>query len=163
MRGKYKILVTIAPLILILDQWTKIVIQKKFYIGEKLPVIEGFFDITHIRNKGAAFGMLASLPDSVRVPFFFLMPLVALTIMAVVFNKLPEKSRLVAVALTLVMSGALGNVIDRIFLGEVVDFILFHWHYQWIYPAFNVADSAITVGVTLMMIDLFINKQPQES
>ncbi len=140
---------------MISDQLTKEAILAQFRFGENLPIIYGFFDLTHIRNTGAAFGILATVDESFRVPFFFFMPTLALTVIWLVFRKLPSESRLVSTALALVVGGAVGNLMDRIRHGSVIDFLLFHWNYEWKYPAFNVADAAICVGVSLLLIDLY--------
>lgn len=152
--GKAKIFWTAFPLIVILDQWTKVVIEKKFFLHEALPVISGLFDITYVRNTGAAFGMMADWNPAFRVPFFYIVPVVALALIGIYFWKIPKKDRLLAWALTLVIAGAFGNLLDRLRLGYVVDFLLFHLQYKHQFPAFNVADSAITVGVGLMLIDM---------
>jgi len=152
---KYWILIVVSLFVIVFDQWTKELILDRFQFGETIPVIRGFFDLTHIRNTGAAFGMLANADPAFRIPFFFLMPTLALIVIWLVFRKLPPSSKLVSTALALVVGGAVGNLIDRIRHGSVVDFLLFHWNYQWKYPAFNVADSAICIGVALLMIDLY--------
>jgi signal peptidase II len=152
---KYWILIIVSLIVIIFDQWTKEIVLARFHFGETIPVIRGFFDLTHIRNTGAAFGILATADPSFRVPFFFVMPVIALTVIALVFRKLPENDKLVSTALSLVVGGAIGNLVDRLRHGNVVDFLLFHWNYQWKYPAFNVADAAICIGVALLMVDLY--------
>jgi signal peptidase II len=116
-----------------------------------ITVIENFFTITYLRNKGAAFGMLATSPW--RLPFFIIVSLVAVVVIFVVIKKLRDDQKLAASALSLIFAGALGNLIDRIRFGEVIDFIFVHW-YDHYWPAFNVADSAICVGVFLLALDM---------
>jgi signal peptidase II len=155
MKKKYQLLLALPTLTLVLDQWTKQIIVDRFHLGESIPVIQEFFSITYVRNTGAAFGFLASADPSFRVPFFLLVPLVSLVVILFLFRKLPDRDLGTASALALVMGGAIGNLIDRLRFGYVVDFLDFHWKYQAHFPAFNVADSAICVGVGLMMLDLF--------
>ena len=122
---------------------------------QSISVIQGFFNFTYIRNTGAAFGMLADAPALFRVPFFIAIPLIAVFIIFSMFRKLPKDNVFMASALALIVGGALGNLIDRIRYGFVVDFLDFHWNYQWHYPAFNVADAAICIGVGMILIDTF--------
>lgn len=152
----------LAPFFLLLDVVTKELILAKFYLGESIPIIDGFFNLVYVRNTGAAFGMLAEANPSSRVPFFLTIPFIALAVIAWIFKKLPPQSLLVSSALSLVMAGAVGNLLDRLRHGYVVDFLLFHWKNQAHFPAFNVADSAITVGVGLMILDMFVNQPPAE-
>ncbi|MCC7442871.1 MAG: signal peptidase II [Bdellovibrionales bacterium] len=143
------------PFFLVLDQWTKLETVARFRLGESLPVINGFFNLTYVRNTGAAFGILAEAHPSLRIPFFLLVPAIALVVIGYIFRRLPDTSIKVSTALALVISGAIGNLIDRARLGYVIDFLDFHWRYRWHFPAFNVADIVICVGVGLLMLDLF--------
>ncbi len=155
MKKKYQILAAFPAIVLVLDQITKQLIIDRFHLGESIPVLHGYFSITYVRNTGAAFGFLAASDPSFRVPFFLLVPSIALAVIGYLFRKLPDSDLRTASALALVMGGALGNLIDRMRFGYVVDFLDFHWRYQAHFPAFNVADSAICVGVGLLMLDLF--------
>ncbi|MCM2322249.1 MAG: signal peptidase II [Oligoflexia bacterium] len=150
---RYAVLFVIVLAVVGLDQSTKWLVLRDFRLHETLPLIEGFFNLTYIRNTGAAFGLLANLDASVRVPFFVVFPLVALAVIGYIFRKLQETDFKLSVALSLVMGGALGNLIDRARFGYVVDFLDFHWNYRYHFPAFNVADSAICVGVAIMLLD----------
>jgi signal peptidase II len=150
---RYRLLAITSAIILILDQASKFYIDSRFRLYESVTVIENFFNIVHVRNKGAAFGFLAD--SSFRLPFFILVAIVAGGAIIWYLRKhVREEQRLLQFALSLVFAGAIGNLIDRIRLGEVIDFIDVHW-YQYHWPAFNVADSAITVGVTLLLIDMW--------
>ncbi len=131
-------------------------------LGEMRPIIEDIFDLTHVLNPAAAFGFLSSLPDSIRQPFFMIMPIIATFLIALYVRQLPDEARAQRIGFALVVSGALGNLLDRFLYGSVVDFLLIHWNTSWYYPAFNVADIAITVGVGILLIDNFRN-QPKES
>jgi signal peptidase II len=157
---KYFLLFILAGVTIGLDQVTKALILEKFRLGETISVIGNYFNITYVQNKGAAFGMLAQANPAFRVPFFVIVPVAALVSIAYIFRKIPDQDRKLAVALSLVIGGAIGNLIDRISLGYVVDFLDFHWQWGYHFPAFNVADSAICVGVGLVILDLFA---PEES
>lgn len=148
----YRLLLTASPLLLILDQWTKLLVDNRFVLYESVPLIDNFLALTYVRNKGAAFGILAD--SAVRIPFFITVSIVALVGILWYLHKIDIAQKLQHWALALIFSGALGNLIDRIRLGEVIDFIDAHW-YQYHWPAFNVADSAITIGVGLLLIDLW--------
>jgi signal peptidase II len=158
-RRKYIILVSCSALVVLLDQLTKLMVVAKFRLGESLQIIPSYFNLTYIRNTGAAFGILAHSDPAFRVPFFIVVPLVALLAIAYVFKKIPEKDVKLSLALSLIVGGAIGNLIDRVALGYVVDFLLFHWQYRYYFPAFNIADSAICVGVGVLMLDLLTQQQ----
>ncbi|MBI2712273.1 MAG: signal peptidase II [Bdellovibrio sp.] len=152
---KYWVLISLSGVLVGLDQITKSMILDKFRLGESISVLQGYFNITYVQNKGAAFGMLAQANPAFRVPFFLIVPLVALGSIAYIFRKIPDQDKKLAIALSLVIGGAVGNLIDRVTLGYVVDFLDFHWQWGYHFPAFNVADSAICVGVGLVILDLF--------
>jgi signal peptidase II len=158
MKRKYLILLAVTSVVIVLDQLTKYSIVDKFRLGESIPVIWNFFNITYVQNTGAAFGLLSHANPAFRIPFFIIVPLVALCSIAYVFRKVPDRDLNLALALSLVISGAVGNLIDRLSLGYVVDFLDFHWHGGYHFPAFNVADSAICTGVGLIMLDLIIQE-----
>lgn len=159
MAKKYKILVIVSLLVIILDQLTKWMVIDRFGWGESVSIFEGIFNLTYVRNTGAAFGILAQSHPSFRVPFFLAVPVLALIVILFIYKKLTESQKIMIWALSLVVGGAIGNLIDRARLGYVVDFLDFHWKYQYHFPAFNVADSAICVGVGLLILDLFINEK----
>lgn len=151
MKNKYPWVGSIISIILVLDQLTKYVVEARIRLHEVITVIPGFFNLTHVRNKGAAFGILSDLPDFWRSAFFITVTIVAVAMIAALIRKTHE--RLLVSAFSLIAAGAVGNVIDRIRYGEVVDFI--QWYvksYYW--PSFNVADSAITAGVALLAIEM---------
>ena len=149
---RYRILAIISVVILALDQATKLYVDANFRLHESMPVIRGFFNLTYVRNKGAAFGILAD--NAVRIPFFITVSIVAMFGILWYINRVRNDQKLTVFSLSLVFAGAFGNLIDRIRLGEVIDFLDVFWQrYHW--PAFNVADSAICVGVTLLLIDMW--------
>ncbi len=139
---------------LLLDQATKLLIVHHLTYADRIEVIEGFFYLTHVRNPGAAFGLFATAPAEWRVFFFIGISLVALGIIVSFFRKLAPGDRLPALALGMITGGAVGNLIDRVFRHEVVDFLHFRlWEgYSW--PDFNLADSFIVVGVALLVLEM---------
>lgn len=138
-----------------LDQWTKRLVKTSMGIGEGFTVIPGFFDIIHTRNTGAAFGILQGLPEEYRLPFFAGITMIACALMLVFFWKASAGSGFMAVVISLVLAGALGNLTDRVMLGEVVDFLSFHVGiYRW--PTFNLADTWISLGMAGIVIDAFL-------
>ena len=154
-RAKATMFVCVATAVILLDQWTKWIIYSRFRWGESLDVIQNFFAITYVRNKGAAFGMLHKAPEYFRDPFFIIVPMAALAVIILLFVRLDERQKLAATALSLITGGAIGNLIDRLRFGYVVDFLDFHWKEVYHWPAFNVADSCIVVGVGIMLIQSF--------
>lgn len=152
---KYKILFVTFVGIVGLDQASKWAVTEKFHLGESISLISQIFNFTYVQNKGAAFGFMSQADPAFRVPFFIIVPFVALGSIAMAFKKLGQHELKFAAALSLVISGAVGNLIDRLRLGYVIDFIDFHWKNQYHFPAFNIADSAICIGVALILMDLF--------
>jgi signal peptidase II len=160
MKSKYIILFVVSIIVILLDQATKLFIDRTMGLHTSIMVIKDFFDITYIRNKGAAFGFLAD--SSYRLPFFIMISFIALIVILGIYRKLRPNQAYNAFSLSLIFSGALGNLIDRVRLGEVIDFIYVHW-YQHYWPAFNVADSAICVGVFLLAIEMLFDEQRKQS
>ena len=154
---KYWILFTVFPALVAIDQWTKQLIHAKFRLHESIPVIDGFFSITYVRNTGAAFSMLADAGGWQRI-FFVAVAVVASAWVLWLLRRHPEQ-KLFCLALGLILGGAVGNLIDRALFGSVVDFVQVHYA-GWYFPAFNVADSAITVGAGLLIWDAL---RPQQS
>jgi signal peptidase II len=151
LKNKYLWVGCIISSIVILDQVTKYLIETRVRLHDTITVIPGFFNITHVRNRGAAFGILASAPQLWRSLFFITVTLIAVAVIAVLIRKTHE--RLLVISFALIAGGAIGNLIDRIRYSEVVDFV--QWYvktYYW--PSFNVADSAISIGVGLLVIDM---------
>lgn len=136
-------------MVIVLDQLTKLSIDRLFQYGERLSVLP-FFDLTLLYNPGAAFSFLADQAGWQRW-FFTLLGLGASLVMAWMIRRHPQE-RGSCLALALIIGGALGNVIDRFAYGHVIDFLLFHWDGRF-FPAFNIADSAITVGAVLLILD----------
>jgi len=152
MKAKYSILALTVPVVLVADQLTKLYIDRTMKLYQSIPVVDGLFSITYLRNKGAAFSFLSDA--SWRLPFFLLATVIAVIAIITAFCKLKDEQRFAAFSLSLILSGAIGNLIDRVRMGEVIDFLDVYWRtHHW--PAFNVADSAICVGVALLALDLF--------
>jgi signal peptidase II len=139
----------IAAIIILLDQLSKITIGKLFHEGD-LYRLTSFFDLTLWYNPGAAFNFLAAESGWQRYALTALGLIAALSIVYLLQRNAGK--RLFCWALALILGGAIGNVIDRVLYGKVIDFLLFHWG-RWSFPAFNVADSAITVGAVLFVLD----------
>ena len=138
----------------ILDQYTKFMVSIHVPLHYSISVFEGFFNITHIRNPGVAFGLFASNEFEYKALFFIVISLVAIVAILVIFHQSPYDKRSVRFGLILIFSGAVGNLIDRIVHGEVIDFLdFFYGGTHW--PSFNIADSCITIGVSCMIFDLF--------
>ena len=154
--NKYKLAISVSLAIIVVDQITKWVIRTNLPLYTRINVLP-FFDITHLRNTGAAFGILRDLPENLRFPLFVIVLIVAIFAIFLFLKKLTANDRLLIVSLALILGGAIGNSIDRFRFGYVTDFLGFHWfgnlQYQW--PPFNVADSAITIGVILILFDTF--------
>lgn len=149
-------------LIVILDQWTKFLILDHFDYGESVVLIQNFFSLTYVRNTGAAFGFLANANPAFRVPFFMAVPIIAMVILGFLYRDLPKDSRWKSLALGMVTGGAIGNLIDRVRLGFVVDFLDFHYKTDYYFPAFNVADMAICIGVGILLLSTFERKKEIE-
>lgn len=150
----------IALFLIILDQWTKWLIIKNMELHESIPIIEGFFSITSHRNSGAAWGILQD-----QMLFFYIITVIVVIGLIYFMQKHGHESKLFAVSLSFLLGGAIGNFIDRIIYQEVVDFldfIIFTYHF----PIFNIADSALTIGVVLFIIATVLeerNKKGKET
>ena len=167
MSRKVKIVGGWLIVILFLDQLTKAIVDRSMSLHDSIPIIDGFFSLTYVRNTGAAFGIFAGSHESFRLPFLVLVSIIAIGVIVVMLKRLHEKETGLITALAFILSGAIGNLIDRILYGEVIDFLDFYWsNYHW--PAFNLADSFITVGVAITLYFLMRAKgedpfAPQES
>ena len=148
----------LSVLVVVLDQASKYWFEHNLTLYEQIVVIPDLFSWTLAYNRGAAFSFLAD-QDGWQRWFFALVALVASVVLVVWLKRLKSHERLLAAGLALVLGGALGNLYDRVMLGHVVDFILVHWQDRWFFPAFNLADSAITVGASILILDMIINKE----
>jgi signal peptidase II len=147
---KYRFVLIVAALVLLADQLTKWYVRRTVGLYESIAVIDSLFHITHVRNAGGAFSLLAGASPAFRLPFFVAVCIVAITVLLYFVGKVEPRQRLLLFALGGILGGALGNLTDRIIAGEVTDFLDFHWHgYYW--PAFNVADSFISTGMIVLL------------
>ena len=140
----------LIAIVIVVDQLSKIAIARTFAYGARKAIVDGFFDLTLVYNTGAAFSFLSSAGGWQRWLFTIVGIVAALFIVVMLARH--SAQRLFSCALALIAGGALGNVIDRLLHGHVVDFLLFYYR-GWSFPAFNVADSAITIGAILLILD----------
>lgn len=152
MSRKYIFLLIISALLISLDQLTKLYIHTQFQLGESMIVVKNFFNITYVRNFGAAFGFLANSHPEFREVFFLLMPPVALAIILVILKSVRDDDKAQVLALSFIFGGAIGNYIDRLRYRFVIDFLDFHLFEKYTWPAFNIADSAIVIGVGVLLV-----------
>ncbi len=152
--------ILIAILVIALDQLSKWWIRALFELYEAIPVFPGL-QIIYVRNLGAAFSFLSSAGGWQRW-FFIVLSVLASIAIVIWISRLPKQRRLEALGLSLVLGGAIGNLVDRVLLGYVVDFIDVYYQ-SWHWPVFNVADSAITVGVAIMIIDILFYQRHELS
>lgn len=146
MKTKTRLVLLLVGLIVVVDQVTKAVVVRALAPHESIPIIDSFFHLTLVHNTGAAFGLLAHTPAWFRQPFFLLATGVAVFALLFFLRHTDEANQPVVISTAAIIGGALGNLIDRLRYGQVVDFLDFHWSgYHW--PAFNVADTCITLGV----------------
>lgn len=157
--SKYLLLATISCALVALDQLVKMYIHTQFDLGESISVIPNFFNLTYVRNPGAAFGFLRDAPETFRTLFFLLTPPIAMVIIVAILRGVPSSDKVQVVALCSIFGGALGNYIDRLRFGYVIDFIDVHYKNQWNYPAFNIADSAIVCGVIVLILLMIFEKK----
>ena len=153
MSAKNKLVGGWLAFILVADQLTKFIVDQSMPLHHSIPVIDNWFSLTYIRNTGAAFGILAGSAVAFRLPFLIVFSLVAIGFVVAMLRRLPERETGLITALAFILGGAIGNLIDRFAYGEVIDFLDFYWgRYHW--PAFNVADSFITMGVAITVFYL---------
>jgi len=160
MAVRYRILLAVTVISLVLDQWTKWLVETRLHDHASVEVIPNLLNFTHVRNTGVAFGLFAANGDVKGTWILTGLGLAALVFVSYYFRIVPLSDRPLLVALSLVLGGAVGNLLDRIMSGCVTDFIDFyvgtyHWH------TFNIADSAITVGIAVMLLASF-RKAPEE-
>jgi len=163
MTPKLRIFSVALAVSLVLDQASKIWIVQSLSFADRITVIENFFYITHVRNPGAAFGLLASSPEPFRLTFFITVTLIAIALIFSFYRRLAPGDRLSALALGLILGGAAGNLIDRIVYTEVIDFLHFRLWSGYSWPDFNLADSFIVVGVGLLVLELLAAEGEQRA
>ena len=155
---RYFLLSFVSAVTIALDQVTKAYITETMRLHESITIIQDFFSITYIRNPGAAFGLLASSSAGFRMIFFSLMTLGAVIVLTIILSRLPQHDWVGQLSIAGILGGAIGNLLDRLRVGEVIDFLDFYVKgYHW--PAFNVADSAISVGVVFLLLHFEFEKK----
>jgi len=147
-------------ILLTADQLTKVIVAQKIPFLNSKSVIPGFFNLTHIRNRGAIFGFFSQSGSQLIYVMLTLASLVALVFVVFYFFKTPTSERLMIISLSLILAGALGNLIDRIFRGYVVDFLDFYVK-KWHWPSFNIADASITIGAIFIIFIFFFRRRPK--
>jgi signal peptidase II len=161
LQGRLQYLVLVAAT-LALDRWTKILVQNRFDLNESISVIDGFFNITYVRNTGVAFGIFSSISSPAKSVLLSVFTAFAAVVVIVYSVRSSVRNRALQIALGLILGGALGNLYDRLAYGYVVDFLEFYvGNYHW--PSFNVADSAISIGVVLLAFEIIRNEAPSRS
>ena len=148
-------------LVLVIDQASKVYFDSALQMYQQVVIIPDYFSWTLAYNTGAAFSFLADSAGWQRW-LFALIAVVVSGVLVVWLKRLGRYDTWLAIALALILGGALGNLYDRIVYGHVVDFILVHWQNRWYFPAFNFADSAICVGAVMLALDMFKSKKPEE-
>jgi signal peptidase II len=152
----------IALFVIVLDRLAKLVVERKIPLHDGIQIIPGFFRLTHLENRGAAFGLFADSPSPWKIGALVLFSVIALVVVSALLWKNSHTISITGIGLALILGGAIGNLWDRLTAGHVTDFLLFYvGRYQW--PAFNVADSAIVVGATLLVYEIVFPKGPAES
>jgi signal peptidase II len=147
------IIALIAAAVIALDQYTKYLICANLGMYGRIEVIPGYLDIIHIRNSGVAFGFLKGFGTQYKTLSLIGVAAVAVFLLGFLISQVRRDQKLQAFSLALIVGGAIGNIIDRFRLGEVVDFVDAHWQGIYHWPAFNVADMAISIGIVLLLID----------
>ncbi len=159
---RYLLLGLLSLAIVVLDQVMKVYVMETMRLHESIPVIANLFSITYIRNPGAAFGFLSSSSSSFRFVFFGLTSVFAVGLLGMILVRMPKEDWMGRLSVAGILGGAIGNLLDRLRYGEVIDFLDFYINgYHW--PAFNVADSAITVGVVFLILHFALEKEPEPS
>ncbi len=158
MQPRYRLVSILVILVLGLDQLTKLWVASVLPLWSSKTVIPGFFNLVHVLNKGAAFGFLHDLDAAWRPYVFLAVTALAVVLIMHLLRTVPREDKVLFTALGLILGGALGNLIDRIRLGEVIDFLDFHiGQYHW--PAFNIADVAISFGSVLLLVSVYRNRR----
>ena len=151
------VLASLTGSVIVTDQLSKLHIIQTMRLHESIPIIPNLFSFTYIRNPGAAFGLLAGSSNAFRMVFFGLTSIFALVLLGTILYRMPERDWMGRLSVSAILGGAVGNLIDRLRFGEVIDFLdVYIDNYHW--PAFNVADSAITVGVIFLIIHFMFEK-----
>src|SRR5215471_4013457 len=153
--------ILIAASVVMFDRISKWLVAQKIGLSDSVDIVPGLFRLTHVQNKGAAFGLFSESPSEWKVAMLILFSVAALAVVSALLWKNGNAMNATAVALSLVFGGALGNLWDRVSTGRVVDFLDFYvGSHHW--PAFNIADSAIVVGALLLLSEIFLAPQEEK-
>ena len=148
---KHKYIIIVSTLVVFLDQFLKYLVSRNMRIGQSITVIQDILNITFVRNSGAAFGFLNRVPEHVTKPVFIVISLAFIVFIVLYYKNINMNNTLINSAFGLIVGGALGNLIDRVRFGMVTDFVEVGLaDLKW--PVFNLADSAITVGIIILFI-----------
>ena len=148
----------LAALVILLDRWTKHLVASRVRMYEDIPVIRGFFSLTHTENTGAAFSLFADSPAHWKTAMLISFSVVAMIVVSILLWKQARALTMTGIALSLILGGAVGNLWDRAARGRVVDFLLLYVkNYRW--PVFNLADSAIVVGASLLVLEIIFSRE----
>ena len=151
----------VSNALILIDQYTKFLVNTHIPLYYSIKVIDDFFNLTHVRNPGVAFGLFADQDSEYKVLVFILISSLAILAILVIYHQTPDDKKMARTGLIMIFSGAIGNLIDRIAYQEVVDFVdIYFGNYHW--PAFNFADACITIGVAFMILDLFQGEPEQK-
>ena len=152
-KKKYIYVIVFSSIVILLDQYTKYIICNTIGLNARIEIIPDFLNIVHIRNSGIAFGLFKGFGSQFKILSLIMVSAVALFLLFFLISQIHKDDKLQTFGLSLIMGGAVGNLIDRFRLGEVIDFIDVHWRSVYHWPAFNVADSAITVGIIIILFN----------
>lgn len=151
----------LALVVVLLDRWSKLLVAARISLYTHIQVIPGFFRITHTENTGAAFSLFADSPSHWKTALLITFSAIAMIVVFILLWNQKRALTLTSIALSLILGGAVGNLWDRITSGRVVDFMLLYIkQYQW--PVFNLADSAIVIGASLLVIEILFHKSPTD-
>jgi signal peptidase II len=142
-----------------IDQLTKFLVTTSLRPNDSIPIFEAFLRITYVQNSGMAFGLFANVDPNTRVLILLLFPSLILAGMLFLFAKIKESQIISIYAYCFIVGGALGNILDRVRAGHVVDFLDFHFHHRWHFPAFNIADCAVSFGIFLLCLHLIFERE----
>jgi signal peptidase II len=152
----------LAVLVLLLDRWTKHLVATRIAMYTHIQIIPGFFRLTHTENTGAAFSLFADSPSHWKTALLIGFSAIAMVVVSVLLWRQSHALSTTGIALSLILGGAVGNLWDRVASGRVVDFLLFYYkRYQW--PVFNLADSAIVIGASLLVLEILFSRPKSDS
>lgn len=156
--NKYLLLTAVAGGVTIVDQLSKYAVQHMLTLHTPIEIIPGFFNVTYIFNPGAAFGLFGTISETARMILLIGISLIAFAILFYMYIKIRERDNIILIPIAMIIGGAVGNLIDRVRFQMVVDFLDFYWgRFHW--PAFNIADSAITIGTIILVAAILFTEK----